>query len=348
MTVRTIQSSSAQLSTARLSAANNGLVYQNTVQSAADVALNPGRQARFLWRFADDIGAATSVEALAMQTYYNPGATSTVLLECLDATTVSEGANHTGALTTIAAALGKTGSSINSSASSFTAWPGYSLVAGEIESVYGFRSLGSQFAGGTNIANFYGFYADEITRAVIGTTADTSGLAAGAWFVMPSGGETNIALMLAKGTAKPTFWIQDNASAFVIIQAADSTTSWNWVLPPNDGNAGQQLQTNGSGVTTWEAAASTREVKLLDGPIDPQEALDRVLSAPVYRFRYDPDRQGVGGDYETEFVGVVADEAPWVMMHKGRIFSPISAFGHAAAAIQALSAKVDELEARIA
>jgi len=45
--------------------------------------------------------------------------------------------------------------------------------------------------------------------------------------------------------------------ATVTIQAVDATgTSYTLTLPPDDGDAGEQLQTNGSGVLTWESAGS--------------------------------------------------------------------------------------------
>ena len=38
----------------------------------------------------------------------------------------------------------------------------------------------------------------------------------------------------------------------VTICAATPTTAWKWTLPPNDGDAGQFLSTDGNGNTTWE------------------------------------------------------------------------------------------------
>lgn len=133
-------------------------------------------------------------------------------------------------------------------------------------------------------------------------------------------------------------------SGVVTMSVAAAAGTWTFTLPPDDGDVGEQLQTDGAGNTTWEAAASRREVKLLSGLLSKTDALDRILSANIYRFKYRPEWRSVGGDYETEFVGVVADEAPWVMMHRERIFSPISAFGYTAAAIQQLDARIKILE----
>ena len=120
-----------------------------------------------------------------------------------------------------------------------------------------------------------------------------------------------------------------------------------YTVPPDDGDAGEQLQTNGSGVLTWEAAASSRDVKVLLGQLSPTLALNRIMSTPIHEFKYRPDAKHVGGDYNTVFTGIVADEAPWAMKHNGRIFNEISAYGHAHAAIQALKAEIDELRAKL-
>ncbi len=67
-------------------------------------------------------------------------------------------------------------------------------------------------------------------------------------------------VVLGSTTQDGTLVIHDDdvgGDATVTIQAADATgTSYTLTLPPNDGDAGQQLQTNGSGVLTWEAAGS--------------------------------------------------------------------------------------------
>lgn len=123
-----------------------------------------------------------------------------------------------------------------------------------------------------------------------------------------------------------------------------------YTVPPDDGDAGEQLQTNGSGVLTWESAASMRQFKDVLGRLDPRDALRRIEQAGIYAFRYRKPAEGERlmntGDFDTEYTGVMADEAPWAMHHKGKIFSPISAFGHAAAAIQALASRVSALEGR--
>ena len=121
-----------------------------------------------------------------------------------------------------------------------------------------------------------------------------------------------------------------------------------YTVPPDDGDAGEQLQTNGTGTLTWESAASRRSVKNVYGVLDPRLALQRVIDTPIELWKYRPDAKHVGGDYETEFAGIVADRAPWAMKHNGTIFNEINAAGHAFAAIQALYAEISELKAQLA
>ena len=75
----------------------------------------------------------------------------------------------------------------------------------------------------------------------------------------------------------------------------------------------------------------------------------RWLQAPVYDWRYKtPDESDVRltttGDFTNQYVGVLAEDAPWAMHHGKRIFDPASAFGHAVLAIQALHAEIAALK----
>lgn len=150
------------------------------------------------------------------------------------------------------------------------------------------------------------------------------------------------------GTTAGALLISGVTSGVITVQGAAAAGTYTLTLPPDDGDAGEQLQTDGSGVTTWEAAGSLREVKHVLGRLEPMEALARILAAPVSIFRYREKGRPTTGDYSTEYAGVMADEAPWAMHHGGRIFSPVSAFGHAAAALQAVAAEIDRLRARMA
>jgi hypothetical protein len=66
-----------------------------------------------------------------------------------------------------------------------------------------------------------------------------------------------------------------------------------------------------------------------------------MLDTKVYPFRY---KEGFGtGDTETEYWGIMADEAPWAMHYDGGIVNPVNTLGHTVLAIQALQQEIDEL-----
>src|SRR3990167_7128780 len=135
-----------------------------------------------------------------------------------------------------------------------------------------------------------------------------------------------------------------NTSGTITVQSAAAAGTWTFTLPPDDGDAGEQLQTNGSGVTTWEAAASERKYKLLGAMPTPQWGLEAILRMPIHSFHYDP-KSGKAKDFATEYYGVVADEAPLVMHWGGTIFNEISAFGLTTLAIQRHEQRIAQLEA---
>lgn len=199
-------------------------------------------------------------------------------------------------------------------------------------------------SGGTP-TNQYGIYIEDLT---VGSALDYGIYIAGADSAAIYVASADPIHLGVAGASTGKIEIDGATSGTVTITVATAAGTSNFVLPPDDGDAGEQLQTEGSGITTWEGAASLRSVKDLLGRMNPLEALDRLVSVPVYLFRYKEEAEHVGGDKETLFTGVVADEAPWAMMHKGRIFNPISAFGHTVASIQALYDKIVNLEEKVA
>ena len=149
------------------------------------------------------------------------------------------------------------------------------------------------------------------------------------------------------GTSIGTLKMNGNTSGTISITSAAAAGTWTWTLPPDDGDAGEQLQTAGDGVTTWEAAVCLRESKNITGSLAPADALASILSASVSTFRYKRDGRATTGDFETEYAGIMADEAPWAMHHKGRIFNPVSAFGYTVAAIQELEMQIAALKLKL-
>lgn len=153
------------------------------------------------------------------------------------------------------------------------------------------------------------------------------------------------------GATTGTITLAGTTSGVVTIQAAAAAGAYSLTLPPDDGDAGEQLQTDGSGVLTFEAAGSLRAVKNVIAEVShkAEETLAKLCGTGVYEFNYrdkEPDGSRVRfttGDKMTVYTGVMAEELPEVMHHNGKIFSPVSAFGELLLAIKALNAKVDRL-----
>ena len=139
------------------------------------------------------------------------------------------------------------------------------------------------------------------------------------------------------------------ADAFEFTIWVDPTADTDWVLPATNGAAGTQLQTDGIAGTSnlsWASAGSSRDIKDLNGFLDPQDALKAVLSAPVHTFHYKPHMGTL--DSQTQYAGIIADEAPWAMHFNGTILNPVNGLGYTTAAIQAQQAQIDALKAEIA
>jgi hypothetical protein len=118
-------------------------------------------------------------------------------------------------------------------------------------------------------------------------------------------------------------------------------------LGTDHGDDGQQLTSGGDGAACdWTAASSIREDKDIIGLADPDEALQTMLSSKAYNFHY-KNKRGTG-DTLTNYVGIMADEAPWAMHYKGKIVNPVNTLGYTVLAFQAMERQVEELQARLA
>ena len=144
------------------------------------------------------------------------------------------------------------------------------------------------------------------------------------------------------GTTKGVMRLAGNTSGNVTIQPAAVAGTWSLTLPAAVGAAGNQLtDAAGNGIASWAAPGSLRSMKNIIGTALPAEALTRIINTKVYRFHYKP---GMGtGDSDTEYVGVMADEAPWAMHYKGTIVNPVNTLGYMILGIQALSEKISTL-----
>ena len=124
--------------------------------------------------------------------------------------------------------------------------------------------------------------------------------------------------------------------------------------PDGMGADGEQLTSGGDNVAMdWAAAGSLSVYKDIHSELAPQDALDAILCTKPMLFNYrretlEGDRAITTGDFETEYAGVLGEDAPWAMHHNGKIFSPVSAFGYTVAAIKAMEAEIVELREVIA
>jgi hypothetical protein len=168
---------------------------------------------------------------------------------------------------------------------------------------------------GTNVTytNTYGIYIEDHTRG------------------------TNDYGIYVAGADTYALWIDADVSRF------DGAIS----LGTDHGNDGQQLTSGGDDAACdWTAASSLRSHKHIGKEADPNESLQAILSSTPYHFQY---KQSMGtGDSTTEYVGVMADDAPWAMHYSGTIVNPVNALGYTVGAIQALHDKIQKLEAQLA
>lgn len=153
------------------------------------------------------------------------------------------------------------------------------------------------------------------------------------------------------GTTLGSLILSGNTSGTVTIRPLAAAGGYTLTLPPDDGDNGEQLGTNGSGVLDWAAAGSLPGFKNVLGPILPADALQALVGLPIHRFRYKRPEEVEGkitttGDYDTEYVGVMATEAPFLMHHSGRILNPINALGYLLGAVQALHDELQALKAQ--
>ena len=154
----------------------------------------------------------------------------------------------------------------------------------------------------------------------------------------------------AAGGATGDIIFNGTTSGVVTLTVADAAGTWTMQLPAANGGAGEQLtDAGGNGITSWAAAASLRKYKRnIVERMDADEALDTLVTTPVYDFNYDPDAGHGTGDYDTRYVGVMADEAPWAMHYKGGIVNPVNTLGYTVLGFKAMAKRLDAALARIA
>lgn len=94
--------------------------------------------------------------------------------------------------------------------------------------------------------------------------------------------------------------------------------------------------------TQTSTAASKHVLAQVSGPVATSAALSIIRDTPVYQFIYK------NGAYNGEtFYGITTDSSPLFGMDQGKSFNPVTSFGVTVLAMQALDAKVRDLEARL-
>jgi len=149
-------------------------------------------------------------------------------------------------------------------------------------------------------------------------------------------------------TESATVWIEGAATEATLdyaLHVAGGASRFDGAisLAADHGDDGQQLTSGGDDAACdWTAASSLREYKNIGEQASPQDALETMLSTPAYHFHY-KEKKGTG-DSSTEYIGVMADEAPWAMHYKGSIVNPVNTLGYTVLSVQALNAKIEKLE----
>lgn len=190
------------------------------------------------------------------------------------------------------------------------------------------------------LTNQYGLYIEDLTSGtndygiyIVG--ADTAAICVAS--------ADPIRLGLA-GTGTGTMQFVGTTSGVVTLTVAAAAGTWTMTLPTAVGTAGYQLtDAAANGVCSWAAAGSLREYKEGIRPwANPQDALDVILGTQVYQFHYKP---GMGtGDTVTEYVGLLADEAPWAMHYNGGVLNPINVCGYMVLGFQAIDKRLRVIE----
>jgi len=219
------------------------------------------------------------------------------------------------------------------------------LTGGEIRAPHCATGAGNDDVAGANLAVSCGFGRGSGTLGKIifngsaVAAADTVQTAVQVMEVQGGGVVLGIA-----GTNTGALGISGATSGTVTLTVAAAAGTWTMTLPTAVGTAGFQLtDAGGNGVTSWAAAASKRESKDVVSVWDkPQDALDRMLGTQVYRFHY---KENMGTlDRLTEYVGIMADEAPWAMHYSGGVVNPVNTLGYMVLGFQAIDERLTAVE----
>jgi hypothetical protein len=95
------------------------------------------------------------------------------------------------------------------------------------------------------------------------------------------------------------------------------------------------------GATSFAATTGTDDTKENVKPfVDPNSALTTIINTPVYTFNL---KSGTGAEDSTNYVGVMASEAPWAIGSDGNSINTTNALGYTILGMQAINKKINDL-----
>jgi hypothetical protein len=124
------------------------------------------------------------------------------------------------------------------------------------------------------------------------------------------------------GTNTGVFSLAGSTSGKVTIQAANAAGTYTLTLPTSDGDAGQFLKTDGSGVLSWDAAGGGGGTKSLTRftPLDNQPPASNFATLDTRNSVAVLDFDDGATNEESVFVGVIPEAATLTSGIKVRIF----------------------------
>jgi hypothetical protein len=95
------------------------------------------------------------------------------------------------------------------------------------------------------------------------------------------------------------------------------------------------------GATSFAATTGTDDTKENVKPVvDPNSALTTIINTPVYTFNL---KSGTGSEDSTDYVGVMASDAPWAMSADGNSINTTNSLGYTILGMQATNKRIDDL-----
>jgi hypothetical protein len=163
---------------------------------------------------------------------------------------------------------------------------------------------------------------DSTTMTFPSTSATLAGLAIAQTFTAKQTFDLSGEQLALGGTNTGVFSLAGSTSGKVTIQAANAAGTYTLTLPTSDGDAGQFLKTDGSGVLSWDAAGGGGGTKSLGRftPLDNQPPATNFATLDTRNSVAVLDFDDGATNEESVFVGVIPEAATLTSGIKVRIF----------------------------